>query len=135
AIMQSLKTQYGLSGSVHEGKLLVPEVAGGAPLVRFLDALDASGSDGPFAQKLIELHNRVGDAQRAVVQHSGAALSGLTIDGKLGPNEGLAKILPELLRKMRTERAVASGEEANKQLADERHLLSGRNFLSFRKDV
>jgi hypothetical protein len=62
------------------------------------------------------------------------ALTGVPVPNGLSPSETLAKVLPPLLQKWRGERQTAGAQESE-LLADERRLLSGRNFLSFRKDM
>lgn len=135
-ILEQIKQQYSVSGSPHEAKVfLPPRAAGLPPLAAFLDSFAPGGDDGPLAERLFDVVTRVSDTHRNAVALATALTANINVDGNEGPNAALAKHLPSLLKSMRETRAQKSAEEQTRMLADERHLLSGRNFVSFRKDV
>lgn len=110
------------------------------PLLVFLDAFEADSRDGALAKQLHALATPQKDVHRAAIAAatdrlsvlSAASLEGL--DGKT-PNAALAAVLPSLLTAWRTRRPSLSREVQEAELADERRMLAGRNFVSFRKDV
>lgn len=135
-VLEQVKQQYGVLGSPHEAKVFFPRPSSPLPpLIAFLDEFQPAGDDGPLAQRLFELVTRVSDTHRAAVQHASELVGRLEIDAKDTPNAALAKHLATLLKTLRDARAGKAAEEQTRMLADERHLLSGRNFVSFRKDV
>ncbi len=135
-ILEQIKQQYSVSGSPHEAKVFLPaQPAGLSPLASFLDAFAPGGDDGVFAERLFDVVTRVSDTHRSAVALATMLTANITVEGNEGPNAALAKHLPLLLKSMRDTRGTKSAEEQTRMLADERHLLSGRNFVSFRKDV
>ena len=135
-VVAQIKQQYGVTGSAHEQKVFMPRIpASLPPLVQFLDAFAPGGDDGPLAQKLFEVVTRVSDTHRAAVAHAASLTAALQVDEKEAPNASLVKHLSSLLKTMREVRVGKTPEEQTRLLADERHLLSGRNFVSFRKDI
>jgi hypothetical protein len=127
--------QYGVVGSVVERKVILPPPPALTPYLSFLDMLHTGSGDGPLADRILQLANRVADSHRQAMASALALTAGLELDTALGPNQALAAVLPVLLKHLRDQRTKASAEQQQHLVADERHLLSGRNFVSFRKDV
>ncbi len=135
-VLDQLSAQYGLSGSAMAQEVSFPRASiEPPPLLSFLDALAPGGDDGPLAQKLLELATRVSDTHRAAVQQASALTGGLSVVEKDTPSEALAEHLPVVLEALRALRESKTGDDQARLMADERHLLAGRNFVNFRKDI
>ncbi len=101
---------------------------------RFIDTFESTHEDGPLQARLVAAASG-GDAQVAALAHALEHLRLVEIGLAGTPSADFAAALPALLRVLRTRRATLDTDESERELAEERRLLAGRNYTSFRKDI
>ncbi|MCC6809784.1 MAG: hypothetical protein IT381_20310 [Deltaproteobacteria bacterium] len=107
------------------------------PGIMFLDAFGAATTDGPFAEQLFALVNPTKDQHKDALATAASRLRLVAAElaphlGKDTPNGLVAKIATALMKKWREQRTAETNDA---DLAEERRMLAGRNYVSFRKDV
>jgi len=109
------------------------------PADLFVDGWGPDTEDGDWAKALWALAWRSTGKQKTAVSEAKALVTGLSFDTSLSPYAALSKGLTEVLHRLREARGKeeSSAREPlrDPSMSDERHLLAGRNFLSFRHDM
>lgn len=137
-VLADVHARFGVQKGSRAGSLIAAQpLSKPSALSSFLDAFGPGTNDGPFAEQLYALANPTKDTQRDAVVAADRRLA--LVDAELAPylntetpNGAIAKVLSALMQKWRAQRTP---ETADNDLAEERRMLAGRNYISFRKDV
>jgi hypothetical protein len=114
-----------------------PDLAGCAPasgVARFIDTFDEEHKDGTLQAALLAA-SAGGEAQQLAMRRAVELLALVTVPATGTPSADIGACLGDFLRIVRTRRAQRSRDEQERELAEERRLLAGRNYTTYRKDV